>query len=380
MPSWNVHFDTYVTNEDPQVTSLVAECKALATVIRNVPITPRRQKKLDTLNILRAVRGTTGIEGAQLSEEEVRQIMSSPRGKPALPPTRQREELEARNAQRLMHYVARLLARSPGCPMSEQLIRKLHEITTREVDYPANTPGQYRTHAVSAGSYLPPADGNEVRNLMAQFVTWFNQGTPKGWDAVIRALVAHFYVVSIHPFGDGNGRTSRALESFLLYKAGINARGFYSLANYYYQHRIAYVQNLTRVRFETDPDLTPFVLFALQGLAAELREVHREVLLEVRDIAFRDYAREALQDRLATRAGERMLNLVLLLGDGAVPLGDIRQGRHRLAALYRGLTNKTLSRDVNYLSEIQLILSENGAIRANLEIMDRYVPPYDLMQ
>ena len=45
---------------------------------------------------------------------------------------------------------------------------------------------------------------------------WFAEGKPRTWDPAVRAIAAHFYVISIHPFGDGNGRTSRAVESFLL--------------------------------------------------------------------------------------------------------------------------------------------------------------------
>ena len=76
---------------------------------------------------------------------------------------------------------------------------------------------------------------------MTEFVEWFNSGVAASWDPVVRAVVAHFYLASIHPFGDGNGRTSRAVESFLLYGAGVNARGFFSLANYFYRNRQEYV-------------------------------------------------------------------------------------------------------------------------------------------
>ena len=164
-----------------------------------------------------------------------------------------------------------------------------------------------------AGNYVPPENGEEVRRLMAEFTRWFNTGHAREWDPVIRAIVAHFFVISIHPFGDGNGRTSRAVESYLLYQAGVNARGFYSLANYYYRNRSAYVQGLDNVRFRTDPDLTPFVLFALKGLVEELEIVHQEVIAEVQIISFRDYAREILLDaqKLGKPAGERQLTLLL---------------------------------------------------------------------
>ncbi len=379
MRSWDVHFNVKVKATHPEIVALAARCHALAYVIGNIPITPRIQEKIDGLNILRAVRGTTGIEGTEVTEEEVRDIMNASPDESILPPHRSRHEKEVRNADKLVRYVARLLHKIPKYPLSEDLIRKLHEITTENIDYLHNVPGQYRTFPVTAGNYMPPREGDKIQELMSHFISWFNEQEPVSWDSVIRAIVAHFYVVSIHPFGEGNGRTSRAVESFLLYKAGINARGFYSLANYYYQKREEYVYYLDKVRFETDSDITPFILFSLQGLASELENVHKEVLVEVKRIAFKDLARELLGDRLDTRAGRRLLNFILSLGDESVSLRDLRRGEHRLAGLYVGLAQKTLSRDLNYLRAKELILQDNGNIRNNIEYMDRYMPPHELM-
>lgn len=380
MRTWNVSFKTYFDDRFTEIISLVAVAQAYARVIRDIPIYPSVKNKLDALNILRAVRGTTGIEGIELTEDEVRQIMESPHKKPVLPPNRSREEQEARNAQKVMSYVVKELTRDPNIPLTEKLIRTIHRITTKDIDYPDNMPGKYRTHNVSAGTYVPPR-GGDVRKLMREFIQWFNSGATVVRDPVVRAIVAHFYIVSIHPFGDGNGRTARGVESFLLYKAGVNARSFYSLANYYYRHREQYVQLLDHVRFETTGNLTPFVLFALRGLVSELEEVHSEVLFNVKLIAFRDYAREelAVYAKLGTKVGERMnIFLSILSGEESVSLKAIRSGEHRLARLYHKLTPKTLSRDINFLKEHELIIVEGDKLRANVDLMTRYTPPLEL--
>jgi Fic family protein len=379
MPRWDVNFDMHLDSRDSRTVSLVARAHALAAVIRDIPIPPGIKQTLDALNILRAVRGTTGIEGAELTEDEVRKIMESPRRKSVLPPTRSREEQEARNAQKVMSYVVQALESDPAMPLTEKLVRRIHRITTKDIDYPHNVPGQYRTHDVSVGSYLPPR-GEDVKRLMKEFIEWFNSGTPQTWDPVIRAIVAHFYVVSIHPFGDGNGRTSRGVESFLLYQAGANARSFYSLANYYYQHRQEYVQFLDHVRFQANGNLAPFVLFALEGLVGELQQVHSEVLASVKIIAFRDYAREelALQGKLGSNVGDRMVKLLVYLSSGeVVSLKEIRSGKHTLSQLYHKLTTKTLSRDINFLEEHELVVVDGDKLRANLDIMTRYIPPIE---
>ena len=251
---------------------------------------------------------------------------------------------------------------------------EFHRTLTEGINYPHNEPGRYRNHSVTVGNYRPPPTGEEVRRLMAEFVQWFNTGLPTHWAPVIRAIVAHFYVVSIHPFGDGNGRTSRAVESFLLYKAGVNVRGYYSLSNYYYENRPEYIANLNRVRQHDVFNLSPFVAFALKGLVQELEAVHTEVLGEVRIIAFRDYARETLAaaGKLGTPAGERQLRLLIGLGDNPGSLKELRSGGHTLSRLYRSVTARTLSRDINALKEQNLIVVTGDEVRANLELMTRF--------
>ncbi len=375
MPSWEVHFDLTLRHGNPRILGDVARIHALASVIRGIPIPPSVQSRLDRLNILRAVRGTTGIEGTELSVEEVSRVMDSPPDSSALGPGREREEQETRNANELMEYVAEYIRLNPSAQISEPLILEFHRVLTQGIKYPYNEPGQYRNHAVTVGPYRPPQNAEDVRRLMGEFIHWFNTGAPMSWDPVIRAIAAHFYVVSIHPFGDGNGRTSRAVESFLLYKAGINVRGYYSLANYFYRNRPEYIDTLNLVQMRGEIDLTPFVAFALKGLVQELEAVHSEVLEEVKIIAFRDYARENLTeaDKLGTPAGERQLRFLIGLGDKSVSLRELRSGGHPLSRLYRKVSTRTLTRDINYLKQQALIIAEGDELRANLELMTRFM-------
>ncbi len=373
MPRWDVHFNMTVQVGDTTLIADLARAHALSSVIQGIPIPPHIQERLDRLNIVRAVRGTTGIEGTEFSEETVASILETPKREQDLSARQVREEQEVRNAAALMGFVAEYVERNPSAPLSEDLIKHFHEILTQGIKYEFNELGRYRTLSVQAGDYAPPA-ADDVPGLMAEFLRWFYSGPPRSWDPIIRAVIAHFYVVSIHPFGDGNGRTSRAVESYLLYQAGVNARSYYSLANYYYRERSQYVHMLDHVRFRSDPDLTPFVAFALRGLLEELGEVHREVLDEVRIISFRDYARETLAHtgKAATPTGERMLQFLVGLGNEAISLRDLRAGRLTLSTLYRRVTSKTLMRDINYLKQEGLVVVEGDALRASLEVMTQF--------
>lgn len=374
LPSWEVHFDLTLRVDGPHFIQSLARIHALSGVIRNIPIPPSTQQRLDRMNILRAVQGTTGIEGIEFTEEELTEILSADEDTSVLDQGREQEEREARNADALMRYVAEYVRYHPDEPISEPLILKFHEILTEGIDYPNNEPGRYRNHAVNVGFYRPPAEGEKVRSLMTEFVHWLNTGLAASWDPVIRAIVAHFYLVSIHPFGDGNGRTSRAVESFLFYKAGVNVRGYYSLANFFYRNRLEYVNRLNIIQTRGVSDLTPFVAFALDGLVQELEAVHAEVLEEVRIIAFRDYARQFLASagKLGTPSGERQLRFLTGLSGQTVNIRDVRSGLHPLSSLYRNVTTRTLMRDINYLKECGLIVIEGNRVSAALELMTQF--------
>jgi Fic family protein len=390
--SWTVSFPPRIDLANPELLRLLARAQALADVIRHVPLPPRTKEKFNRLNILRAVRGTTCIEGAELSESEVEAVVAAGT-EHVLPPSRQVEETEARNAFDVMQFIAQSVRLSSAHPLTpspsllppatgeaeavvtEALICELHRRMTHDIPYPQNQPGKYRTLAVRVDRYRPPPP-EQVPELMQQFLAWFNAAPCANWDRVVRAVVAHFYLVSIHPFADGNGRTGRALESFILYQAGINSRGFYSLANYYYRLRTEYFQHLDQAR-TPGTDLTPLVLFAARGLVDELEGVCREVLAQVRLIAFRDYVRGLLSRAKNLRPTNRGRLQRFVLGllefpKPGVPLAQLRAGEGLLAALYEGKSPSTLTRDLKFLSANRLIAIEDGHVRANLGLMTEF--------
>ena len=381
MPRWPVHFHASVDFRDHELARLVARIEALAWLVAEIPLPPALRDEANRLNIVRAVRGTTGIEGANLTEGEVGDILAATSDSmPVLGAARAREESEARNAARVMDYIRDTLTADPDADLLEEHVREMHRLTTVDIDYPRNTPGAYRDVPVAAGDYQAPPPG-EVGDLMGRFFEWFPETRDRDlWPECVRAVAAHFYLISIHPFGDGNGRTSRAAESFVLYRSGINSLGFYSLANFYYQHRPEYVEMLNRARFVHDNgraefiDLTEFVKFALGGLRDELEGVHTETLGFVRQLAFIDYAAQTLQldERARAAVTERRLGLVRALARGPIEMAGLRNRWHPASLLYGSATNKTLTRDINYLRDMDLIRVEQGRVLANLELMNQF--------
>ena len=77
-------------------------------------------------------------------------------------------------------------------------------------------------------------------------VVWFNQETEI--DQVLKAAIAHFWFIIIHPFDDGNGRIARALSDMLLARSEESSQRFYSLSNQILSEKKKYYAVLQKVQ------------------------------------------------------------------------------------------------------------------------------------
>lgn len=369
MPRWEPDFDPRFDLRSPDLLGLIVQIEAYRLSVPKIPLPPKMQEQMNRLNIIRQVKGTTGIEGNTLTPERIGQVLEGTSGSSSGPA---QDELEVINAERTLKFI-RKTARESGALVTEDLVRKLHDIGTTGCEYKDNIPGQYRKHNVTAGEYHPPEPA-EIPRLMKRYVDFINSDEViRGYGPLIRAILAHFYLVSIHPFGDGNGRTSRAVEAFVLFQAGYNVRGFYSLANFYYQHRQQYIDLLQATRFENRGDLTQFVRFSLTGFLEELKAIQEEIIDYVRRVLFRDMCLELYNNDVINARGMSLLEYLTFDVTEGVPYDAFKNRTHRLArGLYQGLTEKTVLRDIRNLQARKLLSLKDGVLTANLDIMNQF--------
>jgi len=100
----------------------------------------------------------------------------------------------------------------------------------------------------------PPAD--RVPREMARFIEWCN--AEDGVDPVLRAALAHFWFVTIHPFEDGNGRLARALADLFLARGDGCPERFYSMSTRIEAERKDYYRILERTQ-RGGLDITPWM-------------------------------------------------------------------------------------------------------------------------
>jgi Fic family protein len=103
----------------------------------------------------------------------------------------------------------------------------------------------------------------EVKVEMDKFLHWFNNDT--SLDAVLKAAIAHFWFIIIHPFDDGNGRIGRAITDMLLARAENSGDRFYSMSSQILIERKRYYEILQSVQHSTG-DITEWLKWFLECL------------------------------------------------------------------------------------------------------------------
>jgi Fic family protein len=245
-----------------------------------------------------------------------------------------------------------------GEPITEALIREIHKRLVEGVRGGAAQPGQYRAiQNFVANSrtreiiYTPPPP-DQVAPLMRELVEWLRADS--SIHPVLVAGIAQFQLVHIHPFVDGNGRTSRLLSTLCLYRSGYDFKRLFTLSEFYDRDRAAFYRALQGVR-EHDMDLTGWVEYFVTGLATQMSEVkQRGERVIRRDVLVRMHG---LNERQAV-----VLEALLERG----PLGI-----EEVEALVPGVTRRTLQRDLRGLVEAEIAVGEGAARATRYSLSDK---------
>lgn len=143
--------------------------------------------------------------------------------------------------------------------------------------------GQYRAGKMQIVSV---AMGNEtihfeapkaqiVPSEMNVFLEWLADEKVK-LDPVLKAAIAHFWFIIIHPLDDGNGRIARAISDMLLAQADKSSERYYSLSSQILIERIKYYEVLQKLQ-HSDGDITEWLCWFLNCLKNALLETEGTV-------------------------------------------------------------------------------------------------------
>lgn len=278
---------------------------------------------------------TTHIEGTQLTIEQAELAWA---GKPVT--------ADGDDVRELLNYRAafQLVSESlhHGDPITEGLIREIHKRLVEGVRGESGQPGRYRlvqnfvaNAATKTIIYTPPPP-QEVPPLMQDLVAWLRHD--HAIHPVLVAGIAQFQLVHIHPFVDGNGRTSRLLSTLCLYRSGYDFKRLFTISEYYDRDRSRFYKAIQGVR-EAGMDLTGWLEFFCEGLATQLLEIKDRGVVAIRtDVVAREYG-------LNPRQAE-VLDLMVAHG---------RQSMEGLAGRFPTVNRRTIQRDIKVLIDHGLV-------------------------
>jgi Fic family protein len=363
---------------DDDVCYLLGKCDSMVEAIARMPLQPEYRKQLLSVSLIKGAQATTAIEGNTLTENEVRQVAEGA----SLPPSKGYQEREVKNILDAMNTILDSTTLDGHAPLvSPDLICKFHRYVGQELgEHFDAIPGRFRRDARVVGPYKCPRH-EDIEGLIEQLCDWLPRqfGFPSGkqtfQDAVLQAIVTHVYLEWIHPFGDGNGRTGRLLEFYILLRAGNPDIASHILSNFYNETRAEYYRQIDRAN--RDRDLTAFIRYAVQGYHDGLAKVIDAVSMSMFEVAWKYlvHHRFAEHPHRKTTVARRQRALALAIPPtlgGAAP-SQLAVTTPELARQYAALSTRTLMRDLATLQEMELIVHEDGKYKLNFGLLVPHV-------
>ena len=195
-------------NKSTELDSTIANRKHRLDALR--PLDPKSVAALDAWYDVELTYGSNAIEGNSLTRAETAVVLEKGitiGGKPL------RDHLETIDHSDALGFVRTLAG--AGETIREGDIRAIHRLVLGRGD--PEEAGRYSRHqrAIRGSALILPSPA-EIAPLMADLAAWIGTAPPKHETA----FEAHYRLVTIHPFADGNGRTARLVMNLLLLKAG----------------------------------------------------------------------------------------------------------------------------------------------------------------
>jgi len=156
-----------------------------------------------------------------------------------------------------------------GFPVSNRLMREIHQILLSKGRGSASNPGEFRRSQNWIGGsrpgnarYVPPP-WEQVEPCMSDLEKFIHD-IPEKTPSLIKTALAHIQFETIHPFLDGNGRIGRLLITLILCGEGVLSEPVLYLSLFFKQNREEYYTLLNQVR--TDGDWEAWIRFYLEGV------------------------------------------------------------------------------------------------------------------
>ncbi len=244
---------------------------------------PDRLNRLQKVATVESIGASTRIEGAEVSDAEVEQILKGIK----IDSFRARDEAEVRGYGDLLNLV---FSEWRTLPLTENYVKQMHRIMLQHWEPDRHHRGDYKSVSNDVVARAPDggrqvifrtASSFDTRLWMPRLLEELNQAlTNQDWHPLV--LIADFvlWFLAIHPFLDGNGRLSRALTTLLLLRTGYDYVPFASLERVIEENKAGYYQALRSSQLSTRSDpgqYEAWLVFFLRALRAQQESLKSRV-------------------------------------------------------------------------------------------------------
>jgi len=357
---------------------MLGECDAYIKALTDTPLKPTERKRLLNVALMKGAQATTAIEGNTLTDEEIQKVQDGWK----LPPSKEYQEIEVKNIIDAFNTLLQeIVGEEKEQLITKELVQRFHHMIGKDLGKLFDAiPGRFREDRRVVGKYLTP-DHRHVPELMDNLCAWlrkefnYNKGQ-KFSDAVIQAIVTHVYIEWIHPFGDGNGRTGRLLEFYILLRAGLPNITSHILSNFYNQTRPEYYRQFDNTRGKRD--LTEFIEYAVRGFRDGLGDSLKIIQDGQFIIFWHNYIYEIFAELKFTKreAFKRKRELILAMPiDKGFDVDDLLLLSPNIAKKYALLHRTAILRDLKELEDVQLIIRDGRKYKTNTQLLKSMMPP-----
>lgn len=365
---------------------ILGEIISKADHIKHAPLKPEFADQLYRIYLSKGIHATTSIEGNSLTEQQVNERINNRL------PLPESTEYQGKEIDNLLSLMTDMLYECKNNTLQPLSVEKISEYNKRilkdQITEPEVIPGQLRNYGVEVGKVYKGAPAKELPELMDKYIDFINNTLQTDDEQmmrpvlVLRAIMAHLYFAWIHPFGDGNGRTARLIESQLLYEAGFPSSTVGLLSDHYNRTRSQYYHILRDASAPTEDNISTgyghgvcaFINYALQGLLEGIREQIEHIEAYYLQLSWNEYVHDVFATQPKTEAQHRRLALALQLESRPQSPTALVAKDEQLLGMYLGQSERVLRRDIGALKQLGLAIPHKDGYIANVYALIRMLP------
>lgn len=241
-------------------------------------ITLQEQQEYFKNSLIEEAIASSQIEGAATTTDVAREMIKSGRK-----PRTESEQMIINNFRAIREIENRL-----DEELSIELILDIYQIMTVKTDA-SKYAGNFRDHPIYVKDHIDgeiaftAPEHSEINQLIERLIHFINS-EQEFYHPIIKASILHFMIGYIHPFGDGNGRTARALFYWYLIKKGYSLLKHISISRAILNSRTSYDKAFLKTEHD-DNDLTYFIMYSMKNLRVAFQSL----------VTYRDRKREERQ-------------------------------------------------------------------------------------